>query len=320
MTVSRSLQGAGRTEEEYDSFRIDDDVPGGLLVDPETMAVLADPPRRPAGGGSRASRSAATTRLATDVGSTVGARKNPFLKSITFFDPKVYYRTGADSNDEGDEEKRTNDDDVADDMTFEINDLTHWEIKLKDPPKEDWAKKKGGLVRKLSGGLTGKSKKKNLLIVEDFDGLVEFSSLEPGDRLVSINKKKIVPEEYSAEEAEAFMQDCLEKQGVLHVTTENPYGDDIIINVTIIKPRPDMSYEEVSLLVWNWPYLCVREIKEGSIFEHTVVQEMDQISAINDIDCSNMRKKGFAQCINELHTEITLTLIRRKHRYTGSFS
>lgn len=115
------------------------------------------------------------------------------------------------------------------------------------------------------------------------------------------------------------MNECLEKDGVLNIVTENPHGDDILIHVTIIKPRHDMNYDELGLVVWNWPYLCVRQINEGSIFRHTPIQEMDQIAAINDIDCSKMRTKAFAQCVGELPTEITITLIRRKHRYTGSF-
>lgn len=96
-------------------------------------------------------------------------------------------------------------------------------------------------------------------------------------------------------------------------------GQDTIINVTVIKPRPSMTYEELGLIVWNWPYLCVREVKSGSIFEHTAIQEMDQIAAINDIDCTKLREVGFKRCASELPTEITITLIRRKHRYTGSY-
>ena len=97
-------------------------------------------------------------------------------------------------------------------------------------------------------------------------------------------------------------------------------GQDTIINVTVIKPRPSMTYEELGLIVWNWPYLCVREVKSGSIFEHTAIQEMDQIAAINDIDCTKLREVGFKRCASELPTEITITLIRRKHRYTGSYN
>ena len=81
-----------------------------------------------------------------------------------------------------------------------------------------------------------------------------------------------------------------------------------------------MTYEELGLVVWNWPHLCVREIKKDSIFQHTAVRETDQIAAINDIDCGKMKEKGFAKCVLELPTEITITLIRRKHRYTGSYT
>mmetsp|Transcript_1551 Transcript_1551/g.3307 ORF Transcript_1551/g.3307 Transcript_1551/m.3307 type:complete len:104 (+) Transcript_1551:808-1119(+) len=99
-----------------------------------------------------------------------------------------------------------------------------------------------------------------------------------------------------------------------------PQGQDIAINVTVIKPRPNMSYDDLGLVVWNWPYLCVKKIKKGSIFQHTAIQEMDQIAAINDIDCNKMRERAFARCASELPAEITITLIRRKHRYTGSYT
>lgn len=95
---------------------------------------------------------------------------------------------------------------------------------------------------------------------------------------------------------------------------------DTLIDITIIKPRPDMTYNDFGVEVWNWPYLCVREIYKGSIFEHTPLQETDQIAAINDIDCSKMRAKEFATCVSELPEYITITVIRRKHRYTGSFN
>jgi hypothetical protein len=95
---------------------------------------------------------------------------------------------------------------------------------------------------------------------------------------------------------------------------------DILIDITVIKPRPEMNYKELGLDVWNWPYLCVRQINPGSIFEHTPIQETDQIAAINDIDCSKMRAKEFATCVSDLPKEITITMIRRKHRYTASYS
>lgn len=193
------------------------------------------------GGGSRASRSAATTQLATEVGSMVGARKDPFLKSVTFFDPRVFYRRGGGGDGSGGAEGGSEGDgaggeggedrDDRDELTCDVCDLTHWDIALRDPqaPGEAPAatyRRRGGLLGRL--GKVGDGFKRNRapqLIVEDFEGLVEFSSLEPGDRLVSINGRKIKPAEFSAEDAMAHMRRCLEEEGVLHVTTENPLGE-----------------------------------------------------------------------------------------------
>lgn len=163
-------------DEEYDSFPAAavNDVPT-LMFDSDSLAVVNGTRRagRSNGGDrSRASRSAATTQLATDVGSTVGARKNPFLKSITFFDPKIYYRRIKDGENEGedknavlsdggeavvvaagsDDNSADNQHDNDDDMTFEINDLTHWDIILRDPETQEMqsSNRKGGIFSKLS--------------------------------------------------------------------------------------------------------------------------------------------------------------------------
>lgn len=237
---------SSNNDEEYDSFPAD---APSLLLDPDSLAIVRDTGRAGGGrgggggyggGGSRTSRSAATTQLASDVGSTVGPRKNPFLKSITFFDPKIYYRGNSQGKkDQGEEEKdvsseggdqaddnHCNDQDVDDDVTFEINDLTHWDIMLQDPPIKELQQRKSGIFGKLSKvGDSFKKSKRPLLIVEDFEGLVEFSSVETGDRLVSINKKKIKPEEYSADQAMAYMRHCIANEGVLHVTTKNLQGE-----------------------------------------------------------------------------------------------
>lgn len=331
-------------DESYDSFVLD---PDSLAIVHGSAAASGGRGRGGGGddGGSRSYRSAATTQLASEVGSTVGLRKDPFLKSVTFFDPKKYYRRQDGGNaaawpsgdraslDAAEQEDRDGgpiggggEEEEDDDLTCEINDLTHWDIILKDPqapgeaPSVTYRRKSGILGRFAKVGDSFKRSKGPRLIVEDFEGLVEFSSLEAGDCLVSINRKKIKPSEFSAERAMAHMRQCLETEGVLHVTTENPLGKDIIVNVTVIKPRPDMKYDDLGLIVWNWPFLCVREVKEGSIFRHTAVQVTDQIAAINDIDCNGMNEEKFARCVSALPTEITITLIRRKHRYTGSYS
>ena len=272
------MAATNENDEEYDSFLTADGGGGGFIFDSDSLAVVRGTSRATGGrhshspqygASSRASRSAATTQLASDVGSVIGAKKNPFLKSITFFDPKVYYRkTGVtsaaadqtkkdgeedptgdeiggksstlndngidqqttDNDDNDSEENNINSHDGDDIMTFEINDLTHWEILLTDPPIQEmisYKKKKSKMLGKLLSNKVVKSKKvkRPQLIIGDFEGLVEFSSVQSGDRLVSINKKKIKPEEYSAVEAMVYMRECIVNDGVLHVTTENPQGE-----------------------------------------------------------------------------------------------
>ena len=81
---------------------------------------------------------------ASDVGSTVGPRTNPFLKSITFFDWKIYYiRHRPLEKDEKKEDSPseedigegyagngTNDNNYDDDLTCEVNDLIRWDVML----------------------------------------------------------------------------------------------------------------------------------------------------------------------------------------------
>jgi len=342
------------TNEEYDSFDANNNNDGGgrFLFDPASIAHVnstaqASSPQqqqrrlRSRGGASRGSRSAATTQLATDVGSTIVRSKIPFLKSITFFDPEIYYqrKDGDDNDDDNDMEQQgvaagapdnssvsssreeCSEDD--DDITVEINNLRDWDIQLAPPPTSDIKKKSSSALlhqfKQSKIGSAFKLNKSPRYLIVDFMGLMEYSHFQSGDHLLSINKQVIDPREMTIEEARSYMNDCLTKDGVLNVVTENPNGDDILINVTVIKPRRTMNYEDLGLIVWNWPYLCVRQINEGSIFEHTPVQETDQIVAINDFDCSKMRTRSFSTCVEELPTELTITLIRRKHRYTGSF-
>ncbi|KAL7467057.1 hypothetical protein ACHAXS_007327 [Conticribra weissflogii] len=369
----------GGDNEEYDSFPSTT-----VLVDPASLAILDDAEtsnrrtrnnnntdhRNRSSNASRTSRSQATTQLATEVGSVVGPKKNPFMKSVTFFDPKVYYKKlaaeknaeadnsdGLDSNGdvengaEEEEDEAQNDedgidcadhdddhdvddadslandgagDDESDALTFEVNDLTHWDLTLIDPVDNTHLQKSSSanLVRKLSNKLLNRnSANKPALFIDDFEGLIEYSCFAHGDSLVSINNKKIKPAEFTAEKATDYMHRCLQEEGVLHIIAENTSGNDTVINVTIVRPRPNMTYHDLGLIVWNWPFLCVREIREGSIFQHTCIKEGDQISAINDIDCTKLRAREFAKCVDELPgMEITITLVRRKHRANMSFS
>ncbi len=95
--------------EEYDTFHTSDAISGGgetssFLFDSASIAHVTATAEASASQTSQpnqrrnrftsvgSSRSAATTQLATDVGSTMISSRVPFLKSVTFFDPKIYYR------------------------------------------------------------------------------------------------------------------------------------------------------------------------------------------------------------------------------------
>mmetsp|Transcript_26324 Transcript_26324/g.54955 ORF Transcript_26324/g.54955 Transcript_26324/m.54955 type:complete len:422 (-) Transcript_26324:269-1534(-) len=354
---------------------------------------------------SRNSRSQDTAIIATDVGSVVRPKKNPFMMSLTFFDPKVYYKRLAcgkspvakteanicldpvnedvdilvcedvtfynpntyyelleqekngtefdvgtstdieagvtdvadESNDDeipgGDcgvhnkyNAQDDNDSDVnavfEDDISFEVNDLRHWDLILRDPiDTQQQQHRKKSTFYEIRDKIFIKNNNKPSLVIDDFDGLIKYSCFEHGDKLISVNNKIIDPIKFCAASAVEYMHHILHETGVLHIVAENPSGNDTDINVTIIRPRPNMGYRDLGLEVWNWPYLCVRAIKPDSIFQYTCINEGDEISAINDIDCTKLRDKEFAKCVDELPgIEITISLIRRKHRATMSFS
>jgi hypothetical protein len=213
--------------EDYDSFDINNDAfhfDGLAHVDATGQSFL--PPRNNRFSGER---SAATTQLATDVGSTVLRARVPFLKSITFFDPKIYYREvkSGTSNDDVDGVSPNGDSSSnrSDGASVTSNDLPQWDIKLKDPPKDET---NGGLLHRISRSKIGaklRLSKSPRLVVQDFEGIVELSSIQSGDLLLSINKKRMMPNETSAEEARRFMDECIESTGVLNVVTENFSGD-----------------------------------------------------------------------------------------------
>ena len=123
----------------------------------------------------------------------------------------------------------------------------------------------------------------------------------------------------NAEKALDKMRDCFDKDGVLSISTANKEGSDIMVQATIIKPRSDMKYEEMGMVVWFWGYLCIKSIDKDSVWKNTVLNPTDHIVSINDIECEKMSPEGFAQCINEIPGDITITVLRRKQRVSGRF-
>lgn len=231
--------------------------------------------------GSRGPASVTATELATDVGSVVGPPRDPFLKSITFLKESLDH----------------------DDQTLGV--FLRQGLDTTSPGKK-------GLF------VLGGSKAK--LYVSSVTGMFALSGIQPGDYLKSINGKTVGPS-MNPDRAMSRMAHCLDREGYLSVAVKNKEEgvDDILIQATIIKPRPNMTYTELGLVVWVWGYLCIKSISKVSIFKRTILKETDHITAINDISCENMTPEQFAHVITRLPFDVTLTILRRKERATGKF-
>ena len=228
-------------EEHYDSFIGNED----FVFDLSSMAPASgsgnSSNNRFSSGASRTSRSAATTQLATDVGSVMLRSQTPFLKSVTFFDPETYFTNQLRNSKRAQEENESNGADAdmnpltgvnteanEDDVTVQCYDPTQWDMELCPPPSTPPAKGIKQLTRQLSKSKIGKGLKLDKpprFIVHDYSGLLEYSSIQNGDHLISINKRSIDPREISVEEARNYMDECIDKEGVLNVVTENKDGN-----------------------------------------------------------------------------------------------
>lgn len=175
-----------------------------------------------------------------------------------------------------------------------------WGIQLVDPPP----RKKG-------------SKKP---IIENITGVITLSKLQIGDRIKSVNSKRI-SFSYNAERAMQLIEQSIEKEGILCLAVGNEEGQDTLIQATVIKPRPEMICEEMGIKVWHWGILCIKKIKKGSFFGHSVLKEGDEIVSVNDIDCwgTKVKPEGFEHIINSLPREVTVVVKRGKQRWSGKF-
>ena len=106
--------------------------------------------------------------------------------------------------------------------------------------------------------MDGKIGRKPRIVVQAVDGvLAKVSCIEPGDYVQSINDTKIGPK-FDAVQAQQHVQTRLSMDGYLSIATVNPQGDEVWIQATIIKPRPDMTLADLGLTVWVWGYVsCV---------------------------------------------------------------
>jgi hypothetical protein len=227
--------------------------------------------------------SVAATELASAVGSVVGAPRDAFLKSITFL----------------------KDQELPETMNTSMG--RSWGIKFanaNDP---------------ITGTLARSNKRQQKLYVDSVEGLFTLSQIQEGDYIKSINHKRCGPS-LNAERALERMNQCLEQEGFLSVAVENKeLGDDILVQATIIKPKPNMTYEDLGMVVWLWGFLCIKSIGKDSIFKHSVLKSTDHIISINDIVCEGLTPEQFADIIQALPLDVTITVLRRKQRLSGMF-
>jgi len=172
-----------------------------------------------------------------------------------------------------------------------------WGMELIDPPKK--SKIKGPIVQSVSG-ILGQSK------------------INEGDVLKSVNGKKI-GFSYNAASALVFMHQRFQEDGVLSITVGNKYGNDKLIEVTIIKPKAKMTCEELGFSVWEWSGLCIRGIRHDSILYSTPLKENDYIQSINDIKIAgtSVTPKECVQMVDDLPEIITIIVKRAKQKWTG---
>jgi hypothetical protein len=148
----------------------------------------------------------------------------------------------------------------------------------------------------------------------------ELCKIEEGDIVSKINGKSTVGPSYNAKRCTELLSKPL-KGNIVSIQTGNDNGIDTIIQVTILKPHPKMTAEELGLGAWWWRGICIRYIKPDTLFACTPLKMDDVLESINDIILEDrVDVDGFHRLIQELPCEITLTVKRGKHRVNGGFN
>ena len=227
--------------------------PGGAELSSRIQQIdISRIPRGPAGPPSEAST--ISTVLASEVGSFVHDPRDAFLRSITFYRPKRRTNRGILCD--------INEDDDGEGTRASSRGRADWTLTLRDPPARRRPSRSGGRRSLSRAPSFGRSQPK--LLIDEVGGTVALSSIKPGDELRSINGKKIGPS-YNAGRAMLYLDECWKEDGYLSVAVGNEEGDDILVQVTVIKPRPDMTYEDLGMVVWKWGVLCIHQINKDSV-------------------------------------------------------
>ena len=290
---------------------------GGAVVEEPLQVILTNVPF------TRGPPSERTNM--TDVASSVGSylcNHDAFLKSVTFRHPQyesIQRRKNAEAGTDGD-----GCDTVAE-ATANIHGMD-WHITFVDPianasfGKQGLRQRMKTSARKLSlPGRDPNNPKLRRPVVEDVDGIIALSKLTAGDRLRSINSKKIGVS-YNAARANDLLRTSYQRDGYLSVEVGNDSGVDVLVEATVIKPRPSLTAEDIGITAWYWGSLSIKNIEENSMFAHTCLKMDDKIVSINDIVCDQMNADDFHRILDELPREVTITVKRARQRWNGDFT
>lgn len=116
-----------------------------------------------------------------------------------------------------------------------------------------------------------------------------------------------------------LMRTVWKDEGYLSVTVGNGDGMDVLVQATVVKPRPNMTCAQIGLTVWYWGVLCIKSIDKASLFSKTVLQSSDHIYSVNDILMDEVSPAQFAHILTALPHEVTIVVKRGRQRWSGKF-
>lgn len=90
------------------------------------------------------------------------------------------------------------------------------------------------------------------LVIQSLGGVFSCSRLKIGDCFESINGEKVNESTLDPDLVMDHLSECLNEDGFLSVATaDKEFGDEVLIQSTIIKPRPDMTCEEMGTCTYG---------------------------------------------------------------------
>ena len=197
------------------------------------------------------------------------------------------------------------------------SDNHEWTLDLVDAPPTT---KKRLMKLRRSNSNGGANAGASPVLVDSVGGIIrQYSLIQPGDSMRLVNGTTIGPS-FNAVRTTELLHTCYQRDSYLHVQVLNPSGQDSLVQATVVKPKADMTYKDLGMVVWYWGVLCIKEIADDSIWSKTVLKENDHILSVNDILCDKMKEASFAHIISELPQEITILVRRGKQRWLGGFN